>query len=622
MIGANLRALALAGALALSATGAMGQQAAPVPEAGQWVHGISLHGELKYPQGFAHYDYVNPDAPKGGVVRLSDLGGFDTFNPILPQGEPAPGLGLIYDTLMTAPEDELSTHYGQIAQAMSYPADFSSVTFRLDPDARWHDGQPITAQDVIWSYGKVIELNPDQKQYYINVAEVSETAPGEVTFRFDQTGNRELPYIMGQLLILPQHWWEATGPNGQPRTIGSSTLEPPLGSGPYKIKSFTAGRTVVYERVADYWGATKNFGVGQNNFDEVRYELFRDTTVEFEAFKGDQFDWWLENQARRWATGYDFPAANDGRVVRETFDNPYRSTGVMVGFAPNLRQAKFQDKRVRRALNLAFDFEELNRTIFYGQYERIDSFFYGIPLRWQGLPQGEELEILESVRDLVPASVFTEQYKNPVAGDATALRANLREALGLLTQAGYTLSGNQLVNANGEQLSFEILLNGPTIEPVATAWQNNLRSIGIAASIRTVDSPQYIQRLRARDFDVVYVSWAQSQSPGNEQRFFFGSAAAAEPGSRNYGGIADPGVDALIEKVIFADDRETLEAATHALDRVLMAHDFLVPTYTSRNARTARWDRFSHPQTLPEYGIGFPTSWWWDADKAAKTGGR
>jgi len=585
-----------------------------------WHHASSLIGEPKYPEGFAHFDYVNVDAPKGGTVRLSDEGSFDTFNPILPQGEVASGLGLVYQSLMEKSLDEPSTMYGVIADAVAYPDDFSSATFRINPKARWQDGEKVTAEDVAWSFQKTVELNPAQANYYANVKSAKADSESEVTFTFDQKGNRELPNIMGQLLVLPKHWWEGTGPDGKPRNIGASTLELPMGSGPYKIKSFSAGRSLVYGRDPDFWGADAPFGVGMNNFDEVRYEFFRDTTVEFEAFKGDQFDWWLENTARRWANGYDFAAVKDGRVVKELFENDYRDTGVMIGFVPNLRLEKFQDQRVRRAINLAFDFEELNRTLFFGQYERIDSYFYGIPLRWEGLPQGEELDILNSVKDKIPADVFTTQYTNPVGGDATKLRGNLRQALKLLTEAGYKLDGNRLVNAAGEQLGFEILLNGPTIEPVATALQTNLASIGIAVTVRTVDSPQYINRLRSRDFDMIYSAWGQTLSPGNEQRDFWGSVSAKGEDSRNYAGISDPGVDALIDKVIYAGNRDTLLAATRALDRVLLAHDFVIPSYTLRHSRVARWDRFSHPKTLPEYSVGFPTVWWWDAAKAAKVG--
>lgn len=587
----------------------------------QWVHASSLHGEPKYPEGFAHFDYVNPDAPKGGTVRLSELGSFDTFNPILPQGEAASGLGLVYETLMTPSQDELSTHYGLLAEALRYPADYSWVTFRMNPKARWHDGEPVTAEDVVWSFEKITELSPVYSEYYASVETAEVTAPGEVTFTFSETGNRELPHILGQLVVLPQHWWEGTDAQGRQRNIGASTLELPMGSGPYRIASFVPGRTVTFARVEDYWGNDEPAHIGTANFDEYRIEYFRDTTVMFEAFKGDEFDYWSENIARRWATGYDIPAVRDGRIVQETFENPYRRTGVMVGFGANLRLEKFQNPLVREALNYAFDFEELNRTIFYDQYQRIDSYFFGTELASTGLPEGQELEILESVRDLVPHTVFEAPYANPVGGGGDALRENLREALRLFGEAGYTLQGNRLVDANGSQFGFEILLNGPTIEPIALHLAQNLNTIGANVTVRSVDSPQYLNRLRSRDYEVVYVSWAQSLSPGNEQRYFWGSMSRDVDASENYLGIADPGIDALIDKVVLAPDRDTLVAATHALDRVLLAHHFIVPTYTITYARTARWNRFSHPETLPEFSIGFPDIWWWDEEKAAATGG-
>jgi microcin C transport system substrate-binding protein len=307
-------------------------------------------------------------------------------------------------------------------------------------------------------------------------------------------------------------------------------------------------------------------------------------------------------------------------VIKELFPNSYRDSGLMVGFIPNLRIDKFKDPRLRHALMLAFDFESLNKTLFYGQYERITSYFFGLPFASKGLPAGKELEILESVKDKVPPEVFTTEYVTPVAGDPAKLRENLRQALQLLTEAGYTLNGNQLVDASGTQLTFEILLNGPTIEPVATAWQTNLRSIGIEASIRPVDSAEYINRIRSRDFEVIYSGWAQSISPGNEQNFFFGSESADDANSSNYAGISNPGVDALINKIIFAKDRDELLAASAALDRVLLFNYYVVPSYALRNERIARWDRFSHPDELPEFAVGFPQVWWYDEAKAAKTG--
>jgi microcin C transport system substrate-binding protein len=586
-----------------------------------WVHAFAMEGEPKYGPDYTHFDYVNVDAPKGGTVRMGDMGGFDTFNPILPKGEAAGGIGLLYETLLTPSLDEQSVYYGLLAEALKIAPDYSAVTFRMDPDAKWNDGEPVTAEDVVWSFEKLIELNPDRQQYYVNITKAEVTAPGEVTFTFDQTGNRELPLILGQLMVLPQHWWEGTDAAGKQRDIGESTLEPPLGSGPYELDSFDAGRTITYKRVDNYWGANQPTQVGQNNFDEYKIEYFLDLTVQFEAFKGDQFDWWSENQARRWATAYDFPAVADGRVIKELFPQDYNGYGVMVGFVPNLRREKFQDERVREALNYAFDFEELSNTLFFGQYERINSYFYGLPFASKNLPQGEELEILNSVKDQVPPSVFTEVYTNPVSGDPAKLRENLRKALSLFNEAGYTLDGNRLVDANGTQFAFEILLNGPTIEPVAQNLVTNLAQIGVAATLRSVDSPQYINRARSFDFDVIYSGWSQSFSPGNEQRFFFGSSTANEEGSQNYAGIADPGIDALIDKLVVADDRETQEAIVAALDRVLLHHHYVVPSYSLRNLRIARWDRFSHPETLPEFANGFPTIWWWDEAKAAKVGG-
>jgi microcin C transport system substrate-binding protein len=613
----KLATLLATGFLALGLAPALAQT-----PTGVWVHADSLTEAPKYPEGFAHFDYVNPDAPKGGTVRLGTRGGFDTFNPILPKGEVASGLGLLYETLLTSSLDEVNTSYGLLAEAMKVADDYGAVTFRMDPDARWHDGEPVTAEDVVWSFEKAIELSPVNAQYYANVTKAEVTAPGEVTFTFDMTGNRELPHILGQLLVMPKHWWEGTDAKGKQRDLGASTLEPPVGSGPYEIASFEAGRSITYKRVEDYWAKDHPTEIGTNNFDEVRYEYFLDEAVWFEAFKGDQFDFWSEYTARRWATGFDFPAVNDARVIKEEFPEDYNGRGEMVGFIPNLRREKFQDQRVREALNYAFDFEELNNTIFYNQYARVNSYFFGLPFAQQGgLPEGQVLEILEGVRDLVPETVFTEEYTNPVSGDPTKLRENLRKALGLLNEAGYTLDGTRLVDANGTQLSFEILMHQPTLEAIAANLQRNLGQIGIAVDIRMVDTPQYINRLRSFDYDMIYSSWAQSYSPGNEQRFFFGSSSADEEGSRNYAGIADKGIDALIDQLIAAKDRETQLATTEALDRVLLAHDFVVPGYSLRYSRTARWDRFSSPETLPEFSNGFPTIWWWDEAKAEKTGG-
>ncbi|MDJ0930326.1 extracellular solute-binding protein [Breoghania sp.] len=587
----------------------------------QWVHATALTGTPKYGPDVDHFDYVNPDAPKGGRVRLATQGGFDTFNPILPRGNPAPGIGLTMDSLMEPALDELniSAVYELIAEATRHPADDSWVEFRLNPKARWYDGTPITVEDVIWSFNKLVEINPSQSFYYRNVVKAEKVADGVVRFTFDVKNNRELPNIMGQLPVLPKHWWEGTDANGKKRDISKSTLEPPLGSGHYRIKDFEANRWVVYERVKDYWAADLPVRKGTNNFDEIRYDSYRDTTVTLEAFKGDQFDFRQENSAKNWATGYDFPARKEGKVILESF--PDKARGVMQAFVMNLRRDKFKDERVREALNYAFDFETANRTTFYGQYKRIDSYFAGTELASSGLSKGKELEILESVRDLVPPEVFTKPYTNPVGGDPQKMRANLRKALSLLKEAGYELKGQQLVNGKmGEPLEIEFMDNNPNSERYVLPFANNLKRIGITLTMRVLDTPQYINRIRSRDFDMTTLAWGESLSPGNEQRDYWGSEAADRNQSRNYAGIKDKGVDALIDKVIFAKTREDLVAATHALDRVLLAHHYVIPQFYLDVDRTARWDRFGHPKNMTGYTTGFPEIWWWDKEKAAKVG--
>ena len=587
----------------------------------QWRHGAGLLENPKYPPGFKHFDYVNPTAPKGGSVRLGAQGTFDSFNIVVAgvKGSPEQGIGLVYETLTTSSLDEPSTSYGLLAEAFSFPEDYSSVTFRLRHEARWHDGEPVTAEDVIFSFEVLKANSPTYAFYYANVGKAEKVGEREVRFTFDETGNRELPQIMGQLLVLPKHWWEGTGPDGRKRDVTQTSLEPPLGSGPYRLKSVEPGRRATYERVRDYWGANLNVNVGTNNFDEIRYEYYRDATVLLEAFKGDQIDFRVENSARNWATGYDFPARREGRVVLEEF--PMRATGVMQAFVLNLRRDKFKDQRVRPAFNLAFPFEEINKTIFSGQYERVSSYFHGLELASSGLPEGQELEILESVRDKVPPQVFTTPYANPVSDSPIALRNNLREADRLLREAGWELKDRRRVNAKGEVLTVELLASSPNDERVFLPYKAELDRLGIVTSVRTVDDVQYTNRVRSFDFDITTGLWAESLSPGNEQREYWGSKAAQREGSRNLAGIADPGVDALIDRVIFAKDRPELVAATKALDRVLLANDYMVPQWTYLKQRTARWDRYSRPDTMPRYGASaFPTIWWYDEANAAKTG--
>ena len=589
-----------------------------------WRHALSLFGDLKYPAGFKQFDYVNPAAPKGGTVRQVAFGIFDNFNIVVSgvKGTIVAGMDTIYDTLMAPAFDEVSTEYGLLAEAMSHPADFSSVTYRLRANAKWHDGKPVTPDDVIFSFDAFKKYHPQLSAYYRHVTKAEKTAERDITFTFDSPGNRELPQIVGQLNVLPKHWWEATDASGKKRDVSATTLEPPLGAGAYRVKEFIAGRTIVYERVKDYWGRDLNVNVGRDNFDEFRYEYFRDSIVALEAFKADTLDWRSENSAKNWATAYDFPAVKDKRVMLEEF--PIRSSGVMQAFAFNTRREKFQDVRVRLAMNYAFDFEEMNKQIFFGQYKRVASYFEGTELASGGLPEGKELEILETVRDKVPAEVFTKVYTNPVGGNSENVRNNLRESLRLLREAGYEIRNQKLVNAKtGEQFVVEFLVADPNSERFVLFYKPSLDRLGMVASVRTVDEAQFVNRERNWDFDIVTAVWGQSLSPGNEQRGFWGSQAADQAGSRNLIGIKNPAVDALIDRIIFAKNRDELVAATKALDRVLLWNHYVVPQWTYGKIRTARWDRFGRPDPLPKYGFsGFPTIWWWDKDKAAKAGTR
>ena len=621
-----LRSGALAAAApALNSVGALFPSAAQAqtPEK-TWRHGLSLFGDLKYPAGFKHFEYVNPNAPKGGTARLVAFGTYDNFNPVVAgvKGSIAQGIDQIYDTLMAPALDEVSTEYGLLAESVSHPDDFSSVTYRLRADAKWHDGKPVTPDDVIFSFEAFKKNSPQLSAYYRHVVKAEKIGERDIAFTFDGPGNRELPQIVGQINVLPKHWWEGTDASGKKRDVAATTLEKPLGCGAYRIKDFVPGRSIVYERVPDYWGAKLNVNIGRDNFAEQRYEYFRDSTVALEAFKADQIDWRTENSAKNWATAYDFSAVNDKRVLLEEFD--IRSVGGMQAFAFNIRRDKFKDARVRRAFNFMLDFEEMNKQLFFGQYKRINSYFQNLELASSGLPQGEELAILETVRGKVPEELFTTPYTNPVGGSPENTRNNLREAIRLMKEAGYEIRDRKLVNVKtNEALSAEFLVSDPNGERFSLFYKPSLERLGVTVSVRTVDDAQYENRLRQWDYDIITASWPQTLSPGNEQRGFWGSQAADQQGSRNYVGIKNEAVDAMIERVIFTKNRGELEAATKALDRVLLWHNYVVPQWTYGKSRTARWDRFSRPAELPRYGVsGFPTVWWWDADKAAKTGSR
>jgi microcin C transport system substrate-binding protein len=594
--------------------------AGSIDEASPWRHGVSLLSGLKYPDGFRHFDYVNIDAPKIGLVRRSAIGTYDSFNMVVAgvKGNLVEGIELIYDTLMAPSLDEVASEYGLIAEAARYPPNFSWVSFRLRQGARWHDGRPISPEDVIYSLQVFKKLHPQLAAYYGHVVRAEKTGAREVTFVFDAPGIRDLPQVIGQLTVLPRHWWEGINHSGKRRDISQTTLEPPLGSGAYRIKTFEAGRSIVYELVADYWARALPVNVGTANFRELRFDYFRDPSVALEAFKAGSLDWRDENSSKDWAIGYDFPAVSEGRVVLEEF--PIRSIGMMQAFAFNIRRNKFKDWCVRQAFNFAFNFEKINQELFYSEYTRISSYFDGTELASSGLPEGRELELLQVVRDIVPPEVFTTPYWNPINGNEKTVRSNLLEATRLLSQAGFKVKDLVLVDPNsGEQMSVEFLISNPDFERIILFYRPALERLGIDVAVRLVDDVQYVNRLRDWDFDIIVAFWDETLTPGSELRDYWGSSAADIPGSRNLIGIKNPAVDALIKHIVFANTRNDLVAATKALDRVLLWNHYVVPQWNFSWVRTARWDRFGRPQHMPKYGLSaFPALWWWNAERAAK----
>ena len=587
-------------------------------QAKEFQHATSMFGPIKYPAGFSHFDYANPDAPKGGILRLPASGSFDSFNGFIIKGDPAAGIGLTVETLTTQSSDEVGVEYGLIAESIYRADDYSSAAFRLRPEAVWQDGVPVTPEDVIFGFEFLKASNPRYQFYYKNVTKVEKTGDREVTFVFDSAGNRELPQIIGQMTPLPKHYWEGKDANGNTRNIANTTLEPPLGNGPYKVKRFITGQFVAYERIKDHW--TENLGVrkGQNNFDEIHYLFFLDRSVAFEAFKGDQVDVRIGAGTVEWVTQYDIPAVRSGRIIKETFYT--KDVQRMQAFVFNLRRAKFSDIRVRQAFNLAYDFETQMKVQSHGNFnKRLQSFFANSEMAATGLPSGKELAILEKFKDKLPAEVFTKEYVNPVGGTPQNVRKNLRAALDLLNQAGWALQGQKLVNEKtGEAMTVEFLLDDPNFESVALGYKSNLEKLGIAVTIRTVDSSQYQNRVVDFEFDIITDVWAQSQSPGNEQREYWGTAAADKRGSQNTAGIKNPVIDEIIEQIIFALTREDQIAATRALDRVLLWNYYVVSQFYRPDIWLPHWDRFSHPEKNPDYDVGFPTLWWWDKEKAEK----
>jgi microcin C transport system substrate-binding protein len=573
-------------------------------------HGMSLFGDLKYGPDFKHFDYVNPNAPSGGTIRYAAIGTYDTLNPFVIKGIPAAGIGGTFDTLTVRSEDEPSSEYGLVAEKIELAPDKLSVLYTLRKEARFHDGTPMTPEDVVWTFETLrAKGQPMYRSYYGDVTKVEKEGERGVRFSFKSADNRELPQIIGEMPVLSKAYWSG-------RDFGNTTLDPPLGSGPYKVEALDPGRSITYRRVADYWAADLPVNKGRHNVDIIRYDYYRDGTIALEAFKAGQYDVRQENSSKNWATGYDSPALRAGLIKKDQI--PHQRPSGMQGFGYNLRRPLFQDPRVREALAYAFDFEWSNKNLFYDAYTRTRSYFDNSELAATGVPQGEELKILEEFRGQIPEQVFTTEYDLPKYDGSGNIRDGLRAALKLLKEAGWTFKGEKLVNdETGQPFEFEILLVQPEFERIVLPVKKNLERMGITARVRTIDPAQYEKRMQTYDFDMAVVSFGASQSPGNELRDHFGSLAADEQGSQNVLGIKSKVVDELIEELIKAPDRAGLVARTHALDRVLQYGYYVIPHYHVAAFRVAYWDKYRRPAVSPKYAVGLDT--WWIDPKAEQS---
>jgi len=572
-------------------------------------HAIAMHGEPKYPDSFQYVDYANPDAPKGGKIILSSTGSYDSFNPFILKGTAAAGIGNLYETLTTGSSDEAFTEYGLIAKTIEWPDDRSWVAFTIREEAVWHDGKKISPEDVIWTFNTLMEKgHPFYKYYYGDVVEVIQENDNKVRFNFKDNTNLELPLIVGQLPVLPKHYWAN-------KNFEETSMDIPIGSGPYKIKSFDAGRTITYELDSDYWGKNIPIKKGTENFGVIQYEYYKDRSIEREAFKSADIDLFSENTSKDWATSYDTPAVQNGLIKKELIE--HQNPQGMQGFAFNTRKEIFEDKRVREALSYAFDFEWTNKNLFYNAYKRTNSFFENSELASSGVPSGRELDLLNDYRELLPQKLFQEEYNPPKTDGSGFMRKELQEATKLLQDAGWELQEGKLINKkSGSKFEFELLLVSPAFERIVLPFKDNLAKLGIDVSVRTIDSAQYQNRLDGFDFDMIVSTFSQSLSPGNEQRNFWGSDAAKTNGSRNIIGVSNEVIDSLIEKVISAKDREDLIMTTRALDRVLLWNHYVIPQWHISAYRTLYWDIFDKPSVRPKYSLGTNT-WWLDADKAS-----
>ena len=569
-------------------------------------HGIAMHGKPKYEEGFTHLDYVNPDAPKGGTVRFGAYGAFDNLNRVAFKGSKAAGLGYINDTLMRRVWDEAFTLYGLIAEYADMPDDRSSITFYINPNAKFHDGSPITREDVLFSLETFqTKGTPNQKKTYGKVTSTEMIGENGIKMNFINNEDKELPLIIaGFLPIIPKKYYSTID-------VTKTFLDIPLGSGPYKIESLEPGRQIKYQRVKDYWAKDLPVHKGQYNFDEIIYDYYKDSNVLVEAFKVGEYDYRREYNAKRWFAEYEFDAVAEGDVILNEMKND-RPSG-MNALVFNSRKDIFSNPRVRYALSYAYDHEWINKVLYNNAYVRTDSYFDNSPLASSGLPSKNELELLNVWKDEIPAEVFTESFTPPITDGSGNDRKNLLKAKEILEKEGWFVEDGKLVK-NGKEFKFEFLIVSPSDEKIALAYQSNLKKLGITMDVRTVDSSQYQERLLSYDFDMIKRYWGVSLSPGNEQQFYWGSEVGQKDGSRNYPGINSPAVDALIEKLISATNREELTTAIHALDRVLLWGHYVVPLYHSNKDRIAYWDFFEYPDEIPLYGIVIE-SWWINKDK-------
>ena len=570
-------------------------------------HAFVLYGEPKYKAGFRHFDYVNPDAPKGGTLKLAETGTFDSLNYFIVKGVKAPGLALGSESLMTSAKDEPQTLYGLVASSINVAEDRSSVEFTLRPEARWHDGAPITPEDVIFTLGTLKEkADPIYKIQYAPISKAEKTGPHKVKFFFSDATNRELPLLAAWMPLLPKHYYET-------HDFTKTTLEPPLMSGPYKIARLDPGRSITYERVKDYWGKDLPVNIGQYNFDAIHYDLYRDENVALEGLKAGEYDFRQEYIARSWATAYDAPAIRDGRLIKTEIKHAIPQG--MQGFIMNTQRPALADRRAREAIDLTLDYEWVNKTIFYSAYKRNNSYFQNTFYSARGVPEGKELALLEPYKDQLPPALFTQEYNPPQTDGSGNARANLLKADALLKEAGWIIKDGKRVNAKtGEAMKLEFLLRQPTMVRVIMPMRKNLDRLGIEAHVRMVDDSQYQKLLDAKDFDTTSI-WINRGTffPGNEQKSLWQSSEAEVRGSNNLAGVKNPVVDALLGKLTTANTLDDLTAASKALDRVLLWEHYAIPNWHSNSFRICYWDKFGLPKTYPAYDLGL-TTWWMKND--------